>query len=258
MAGAGPRLRAARRPARHAAAAAVAVAVAAARGGAPVLLVEVGGARASRADDARRRIGAARWSGGCARPDSSARRAAGSPGCASTDGWIDRARCGAGDLSTARRPWSRSSIRRRSAPPMEAEAGRSRGAAARRAATAAVAGRARGHRARGARRSPIRIAASAGRVAARRALAGIDPGGEASGGRRAGRRPARRRGRDDLGSSARDAGARPSPGQALPLVLGGILALVVCTLALAAIGGAVTGKSRAQRAADLAALSAAR
>jgi hypothetical protein len=44
----------------------------------------------------------------------------------------------------------------------------------------------------------------------------------------------------------------------LPLALGGVLALIFCTLALAAFGGAATGESRAQRAADLAALSAAR
>ncbi len=95
-----------------------------------------------------------------------------------------------------------------------------------------------------------------GRVGARRALAGIDPGGAAS--KRCGRLA-----RGLLGSS-RPSRSRPSSrlvaeaGQALPLVLGGVLALVFATLALAAFGGAVTGKSRAQRAADLAALSAAR
>jgi hypothetical protein len=47
-------------------------------------------------------------------------------------------------------------------------------------------------------------------------------------------------------------------GQALPLALGGCLALIVAALALVAIAGAVTGKGRAQRAADLAAISAAR
>ena len=103
----------------------------------------------------------------------------------------------------------------------------------------------------------IRVTAAApGRVAARRALAGIEPGGEAS-------RRAARLARGLLGRYAR----RPSPtaarvaaetGQALPLVLGGVLALVVATLVLAAFGGAMTGKSRTQRAADLAALSAAR
>jgi hypothetical protein len=47
-------------------------------------------------------------------------------------------------------------------------------------------------------------------------------------------------------------------GQALPLALGGALVLIVAALALVAIAGAITGKGRAQRAADLAAISAAR
>lgn len=47
-------------------------------------------------------------------------------------------------------------------------------------------------------------------------------------------------------------------GQALPLVLGGAFALIAAALALVAIAGAVTGKGRVQRAADLAAISAAR
>lgn len=47
-------------------------------------------------------------------------------------------------------------------------------------------------------------------------------------------------------------------GQALILALGGALMLIACALALVAIAGAVTGKGRAQRAADLAAISAAR
>ncbi len=47
-------------------------------------------------------------------------------------------------------------------------------------------------------------------------------------------------------------------GQALPLVLGGCLVLIVAAVALTAIAGAVTGKGRLQRAADLAAISAAR
>jgi hypothetical protein len=47
-------------------------------------------------------------------------------------------------------------------------------------------------------------------------------------------------------------------GQALPLALGGSLALIVAALALVAIAGAVTGKGRVQRGADLAAISAAR
>jgi Transglycosylase SLT domain/D-alanyl-D-alanine carboxypeptidase len=47
-------------------------------------------------------------------------------------------------------------------------------------------------------------------------------------------------------------------GQALPLALGGALALIAAALALVAIAGAVVGKGRVQRAADLAAISAAR
>ncbi len=47
-------------------------------------------------------------------------------------------------------------------------------------------------------------------------------------------------------------------GQALPLALGGALALIAAALALVAIAGAMTGKGRVQRAADLAAISAAR
>ena len=47
-------------------------------------------------------------------------------------------------------------------------------------------------------------------------------------------------------------------GQALPLALGGAIALIAAALALVAIAGAVVGKGRAQRAADLAAISAAR
>ncbi len=51
---------------------------------------------------------------------------------------------------------------------------------------------------------------------------------------------------------------RAESGQALPLAVGGCLVLVVGALALVAIAGAVTGKGRVQRAADLAAISAAR
>jgi hypothetical protein len=51
---------------------------------------------------------------------------------------------------------------------------------------------------------------------------------------------------------------RGEDGQALLLALGGALVLLVGALALVAIAGAVTGKGRAQRAADLAAISAAR
>jgi len=47
-------------------------------------------------------------------------------------------------------------------------------------------------------------------------------------------------------------------GQALPLAMGGVAVLLIAVLALVSIAGALTGKGRAQRAADLAALSAAR
>jgi hypothetical protein len=53
-------------------------------------------------------------------------------------------------------------------------------------------------------------------------------------------------------------GAEQEKGQALPLALGGAFALIAAALALVAIAGAVTGKGRVQRAADLAAISAAR
>ncbi|HEU4706855.1 MAG TPA: transglycosylase SLT domain-containing protein [Solirubrobacterales bacterium] len=51
---------------------------------------------------------------------------------------------------------------------------------------------------------------------------------------------------------------REESGQALILALGGALGLVVAALALVAIAGAVTGKGRVQRAADLVAISAVR
>lgn len=51
---------------------------------------------------------------------------------------------------------------------------------------------------------------------------------------------------------------RREDGQALVLALGGALALLAGALALVAIAGAVTGKGRAQRAADLVAISAVR
>jgi Transglycosylase SLT domain/D-alanyl-D-alanine carboxypeptidase len=51
---------------------------------------------------------------------------------------------------------------------------------------------------------------------------------------------------------------RREDGQALLLALGGAFALIAAALALVAIAGAVTGKGRAQRAADLVAISAAR
>lgn len=80
-----------------------------------------------------------------------------------------------------------------------------------------------------------------GAIGARRALAGLDPGGEL-------------RTRAARAASALAAQA----GQAVPAVLGLVVVALVATLFLVAVGGAVTAKGRAQRAADLAALSAAR
>lgn len=53
-------------------------------------------------------------------------------------------------------------------------------------------------------------------------------------------------------------GARGQEGQALPLAMGLAFAILAATLALVAIAGAVNGRGRAQRAADLIAVSAAR
>jgi hypothetical protein len=86
-------------------------------------------------------------------------------------------------------------------------------------------------------------------LGARRALSGVRPGGRSS---ELMRTAARRL--LDLGGSGRGA----QRGQALPALLGAGLILILSALALAAIGGAATGKGRVQRAADLAALSAAR
>jgi hypothetical protein len=96
----------------------------------------------------------------------------------------------------------------------------------------------RGMRARVAPHAP-------GALAGRRALAGVRAGG-----RHAGRFA--RIARWLLGARGGQSA------QALPLVLAAALAVIGCALVLTAIGGAVTGKGRAQRAADLAALSAAR
>jgi len=81
-----------------------------------------------------------------------------------------------------------------------------------------------------------------GRLASRRALAGAVPRGDRS----------RKRGRD------RRARVAEESGQATPLVLGAVFVLVVGAVVAVAIAGAITGKGQAQRAADLAALSAAR
>ena len=81
-----------------------------------------------------------------------------------------------------------------------------------------------------------------GVVATRRALAGIEPGG-------------------DLGSRAARFAKRfmsSQSGQAMPVALFLALATVVAGVLLATLGAAATGASRFQRAADLAAVSAAR
>jgi Transglycosylase SLT domain/D-alanyl-D-alanine carboxypeptidase len=93
---------------------------------------------------------------------------------------------------------------------------------------------------------PVGVVTSApGLVASRRALAGIEPGGPL--GRRADRLVSRLlRSRSD------------QRGQALPLVLCLALVTVLAGLVLALLGVAATGGARLQRAADLAAVSAAR
>ena len=112
-------------------------------------------------------------------------------------------------------------------------------------------------------RRGLRVAASGrrvGAVAARRAMAGIEPGGELGlRSTRAARRlaslaprPVPRVNRLAAGAPAGEAG------QALPLVLGLALALVALGAALSVLGVAATHASRLQRAADLAAVSAAR
>jgi Transglycosylase SLT domain/D-alanyl-D-alanine carboxypeptidase len=107
---------------------------------------------------------------------------------------------------------------------------------------------------------PVRVASRPlGRVAARRALAGLEAGGASS------QRSAR------LARGLRGGGSRRQPsrfrrlgtltaerGQALMMVVAAAFALLFCAAVLAAIGGAVTGTARTQRAADLAALSGAR
>jgi hypothetical protein len=101
-----------------------------------------------------------------------------------------------------------------------------------------------------------------GAVGSRRALAGLDPGGMAA--RRSARQAAALTADAPRAGPPRtrgDAFAAPlslERGQALPLVIGACFALIFAALLLVAIGGAVAGKSRLQRAADLAAVSAAR
>ena len=90
-----------------------------------------------------------------------------------------------------------------------------------------------------------------GRLAYRRALAGALTGRDRAG------RPIEA----EVGSGWRDrlrARLAGESGQATPLVLGAVFALVVGAVVLVAIAGAITGKARGQSAADLSALSAVR
>ena len=99
------------------------------------------------------------------------------------------------------------------------------------------------------RRLPVRVAPRGlGRVASRRALAGLEAGGAAAS------RICRIAGA--LGS--RTPAGPAERGQALLITLGAVFAILVATGVLVALGGAVTGAARTQRAADLAALSGAR
>jgi Transglycosylase SLT domain/D-alanyl-D-alanine carboxypeptidase len=93
-----------------------------------------------------------------------------------------------------------------------------------------------------------------GLLGARRALAGIEPGG--SGSRRASRIAS-----SLLGTAGRPTAGerlRSDGGQALPLVLGLAFVLVLAATVLIALGGGVAGAERGQSGVDLAAISAVR
>jgi hypothetical protein len=97
---------------------------------------------------------------------------------------------------------------------------------------------------------PARIASRPlGWVASRRALAGLELGSGSGASRLA---------RIARGLAAVERAAVSGRGQALPLAIGAAFAILFVAAVLAALGGAVTGAVRAQRAADLVALSAAR
>jgi hypothetical protein len=99
------------------------------------------------------------------------------------------------------------------------------------------------------RRLPVRVAARPlGRVASRRAVAGLEVGGAV----------ARRVGRLARGLDGRAGAPAAERGQALLMVLGAAFAILFAAALLAALGGALTGTARVQRAADLVALSGAR
>lgn len=101
-----------------------------------------------------------------------------------------------------------------------------------------------------------------GRLRGRLALAGRLTGPTSAAAAAPASAPVRARGRGDEPDGIPEWAGEPvragERGQATPLALGGVLALVLGTVALVAIGGAITGKARGQRAADLSALSAAR
>jgi hypothetical protein len=114
---------------------------------------------------------------------------------------------------------------------------------------------------------PVKIwSRGPGLLQARRALAGIDPGGDTAA--RARRALALARLEREERAVPRPTSAAPAStltalrrsesGQALPMMLGLIAVVAVFAAALVAIGGGATAKGRLQRAADLAALSAGR
>ncbi len=99
------------------------------------------------------------------------------------------------------------------------------------------------------RRLPVRVAARPlGRVASRRAMAGLEAGGAV----------AKRVGRLARGLAGRAGAPAAERGQALLLMLGAAFAILFAAALLAALGGALTGTARVQRAADLVAISGAR
>jgi hypothetical protein len=99
------------------------------------------------------------------------------------------------------------------------------------------------------RRLAARVAARPlGRVASRRAMAGLEVGGAA----------ARRVGRLARGLLGRAGAPAAERGQALILVMGAAFAILFAAALLAVIGGALSATARAQRAVDLVALSGAR
>ena len=244
-------------------AAAVAVAVAREADAAPIaggdgaVRPGRGGRRAfAGPDDARRRRGSrarARAARGAA---SRPRPAAAWPGCGSAaeDGWLDRL----AEAVTSSAAGARAVVV--CLPPARSARGarRPRGSASP-ACCCAPSCRASA-RSRRSRSRELRAAGACARGSHRGPPAGSRRGARWPGSIPAARPHALARGCSAAQPSARPGRARSrrEAGQALPLVLGGLLALVLCTLILAAFGGAVTGTSRVQRAADLAALSAAR